>query len=758
MDGLSMSSRIKENNPKARIILTTAHSDMEYFIQSIDIGINQYILKPIDRQKLYAAIDSCKEQVMLEREIERKNQKIQESNKNMIRHERELRENLQKTIALKEIVSRSEENFRKVAENIQDAFWLRDGKKVLFINKAFELLFEHPVQGMYDNPELYKDFILQQDREQFQKAIASHESALKGTFSFEFRIKTASGVVKNIWYRDVYIQSEKENENRRLSTLSDISWKIENENLKNELIIAENSAKIKQRLLANVSHEIRTPLNGIFAMADIITDTSLSSQQLDYVETIKRSAEQLQEITDNLLDINDLSKDGIHQKQSLINTSAFFDPILKRYEEAAGEKGLAFRSVFAESFPKIFYSDPEKLKILLAHFFSNAIKFTSKGGITAEFQAETINNQSSRIEISVTDTGTGIKEEYLDKLFLSFSQQEESDSRPFEGLGLGLTICSKIASILNGEITVESKCKKGSKFSFSLLVKTSEEIQDEKKPKKAHIPELKLNVLYVEDKEVNQKIVSIILQNAKCKTDIASNGLEALEMVEKKQYDIILMDIQMPIMDGITATKELKKKHPDLPPVIGISANALKGDARYYISQGLDDYISKPVIPSILYSKINQWVIEGGKSYINGDEKLSEHADQLIGDISSVSDLDDETLNSLKEQTNNDTTIIIDLFGTFLQEADQLMERISHSIETNDDNTTREATHALKGLSATIGALKMYHVSAKMDKLHKENVYNESPALFKVLEKHYKTIKKIIDQTILKNTDRDNKS
>lgn len=757
MDGLSMSSRIKEINPKARIILTTAHSDMEYFIQSIDIGLNQYILKPIDRQKLYAAINNCKDQVMLEREIETKNNKIAQSNKNLIRHERELRENLQKTIALKEIISRSEENFRKVAENIQDAFWLSDNTNIIFINKAFELLFEHPADQMYDNPSLYQNFILQQDKEKFLEAIEKHEESQSGSFSFEFRIKTTSGRIKNIWYRDVFIESSKTNENRRLSTLSDISWKIENEALKNELTVAENSAKIKQRLLANVSHEIRTPLNGIFAMAEIMSETNLDNQQLEYIETIKESADLLEEITDNLLDINDLSKDGIHEKQIQITSSTFFQPILNKYQEKALEKGLTFHSVFSDSFPETFYSDPEKLKILLGHFFSNAIKFTSNGSIFAEFISESIDDTTQRLKLSVTDTGTGIKKEYLDKMFTGFSQQENSDSRSYEGLGLGLTICNKIASILHGEINVESKDKKGSKFTFSLLVKTSDTTDNkndhipDKQPLKINAPTLNLSVLYVEDKEVNQKIVSLMLQNAQCKTDIAANGLEAIELVEKNQYDIILMDIQMPVMDGITATKELKKKHPNLPPIIGVSANALKADARYYISQGLDDYISKPVVPAILYAKINQWVNKDGKSKPFEEQKPSDNKKTLTTHISAIDDLDTETIESLKEQTNNDTLILNDLFGTFIQEADQLIEKIDQSIEKNDNKSIREATHALKGLSATIGASKVYYVTAEMDKLHKKNLFTQTPALFKILKENYTSIKIIIESTLLKN-------
>jgi PAS domain S-box-containing protein len=746
MDGLSMSSRIKESDPKAKIILTTAHSDMEYFIQSIEIGINQYILKPIDREKLYAAINSCKEQVMLEREVKKQNDKLRKSNEMLTLHERDLRESLQKAIALKEIISKSEENFRYVAENIQDAFWLLNNKKVLFVNKAFEKLFELPSYHLFDNPNIFIEFIHDDDKELFKSNHSKHLQNKTGNFDAEFKIITSSGRVKDIWYRDIFVKSDKNSETRRLCTLSDISWKIENERLLQGLSLAEKSAQIKQRILANVSHEMRTPLNGVMVMADFMANTKLTPEQADYLATIRKSGEDLLDITINMLDINELENSDIIYKNE-INTKEFLLPIVETYRESAIKKQLSFISEFKPGFPETFISDSKRIEQLIRHFLLNAIKFTSTGEISIRFSYKEKNGSEGSIAIQVDDTGVGIKPDYLNKVFQLFSQQEESSSRQFEGLGLGLTICNRIATLLQGQIVVKSKLGKGTSFRFTFPVSRSEKAVKTSTIQNT-VPELNLKILCVEDKEVNQKIISIMMENAGCSVDIAPNGLEALKMFEQKAYDIILMDIQMPVMDGITATQELRKKHKKLPPIIGVSANALRADAQHYIAQGLDDYISKPVVPAILYSKIQQWM--GIKNNTNIKTETIETSSPLSKEYDQLMDLDMQTLETLREQTHNDDKIIIDLYSTFIQESDVLLSKMSQSISDSNKPNLKDSTHALKGLSATIGALKVYHIASEMDKLHKQKIFEDSESLFDVLLMEYNKVKTLINEKVIK--------
>jgi len=750
MDGLSMSSRIKEKDPAAKIILTTAHSDMEYFIQSIDIGINQYILKPIDRDKLYVAIDRCVEQINLEREVEKRRQDLETSNKKLIKQERELRENLQKTIALKEIISKSEENFRQVAENIQDALWVADGDKIIYVNKAFESLFAIPSQELYKSPGIFMKKIHKEDRENFLQQLEEHEKNKSDIFQYEFRVVISPKQINHIWYRDVFIKTTQKNEPRRIVVASDISRKIQNQKLQQDLMLAQKDVNIKKQFLANVSHELRTPLNGIISMVDVMLSTNLDENQKDYALTLKRSGEELLKITDELLDIHELEQDNISTQKNRIQTTQLEATLKNQFEPTARQKGIEFKTIIGEKFPAHFFSDYKLITQLLVHLVSNALKFTPKGEVHVIFSLLKEGETLQKIMIEVRDTGIGIRKENISKIFQLFARQDESNSRDFQGLGIGLSICSRITELLDGKIEVESELGQGSSFKVFLNVERAQKQPSEFGPKSndKKTPHLGANVLCVEDKEVNQKVIKILLENAFCQVDIAENGQVALQMFDENKHDLILMDIQMPVMDGITATKELRKKYQSLPPIIGVSANALKEDAQHYINEGLDDYIPKPLIPHKVYEKLESWLKQESKrrdvdkKSIRQESPLQKSENRNIGQPH----LDEKTLDDLNEQTQNNQEILKDLFVTFISEADTLLNKIKTSYESNDHQSAKDLTHALKGLSATVGASRVYDTTSQMDALHKKEDFKKAKELFPDLTQRYQKVRAIIQE------------
>ena len=753
MDGLSMSSKIKEINPKAKIILTTAHSDMEYFIHSIDIGISQYILKPLDRDKLYHAINTCVDQVIMERDIEKKNNDLIASNKKLLLQERELRESLQKTIALKEIISKSEENFRQLAENIQDAFWLCTGKKILYVNNTFQEIFEIPVSEIYDNACNLIDFVHPDDKSRFGEILIKHENKLEGSLQEEVRIITPKNNQKSILYRDVYIDSPGADQPRRVIAATDITRQKENEKLQQDLQIAEKSARIKQQLLANISHEMRTPMNGIMAMADILAQTQLQPQQQDYTQTIKSSAEALLEMINDLLDITEMEDENVSVKMQKFNPRNVFQDIINRFSNPAAQKDLYLTTSFDKGFPNLLKSDKKRVKQVLKSLLSNAVKFTSKGGIEVKFKHHKLNDKKWEITIEVIDTGIGIEEADQAKMFDVFTQKHDSDSRTFEGLGLGLTLCSKVADLLQGQIQMESSPQKGSKFIFSFPSEIVEEqiiaLPHAETPISKQL-NINAKVLYAEDKKVNQKVISIILENVGCTVDIAENGLQALEMYEQQSYDLILMDIQMPLMDGITAMKELRKKHNNLPPIIGLSANALQQDADKYIEQGLDDYIAKPVIPANLYSKMIEWLkIKSQNNVVVDTDKPTQATGEQTKKQSTIADLDADTYKTIEEQTRGDRAIISDLYNSFIEETEAILKEVEAAIEAKDTKQIASSIHALKGLSVTVGALGVYDISLKMDALHKQGKFEEAIPMFSILKEKFIISKKLIIKKIL---------
>jgi PAS domain S-box-containing protein len=466
MDGLSMSSKIKEIDPNAKIILTTAHSDMDYFLQSIDIGINQYIIKPIDREKLYYAIETCVNQVMMERELKEKNQALIEKNNELIIREMELRDTLEKTIALKGLISKSEENFRVVAENIQDAFWLETDGKVIYVNNAIEKILCLKLDNIYNDSGSFIDLVVLSQREEFRKKFTRHSDAQTGSMQDEIKIRCNNGIEKVLLYRDVFIQTDDSGINRRVIAFSDITRQKENEKLQHELIIADKSAKIKQQFLANISHEMRTPMNGIIAMAEILMKTTLDEKQSDYTRTIVNSAENLMEMINDLLDITELEQGKIVIKNQKVEARKTLGIIPESIKPRALGKGLYLNYHFDRNFPQCIYTDRRRVNQVLKNLITNAIKFTEKGGINITFSSREIDDLNQEIKIEVADTGIGIERLNQEKMFDLFTQQDGSDTRSYEGLGIGLTLCRKIAGLMNGRIELESTPGKGSRFTF----------------------------------------------------------------------------------------------------------------------------------------------------------------------------------------------------------------------------------------------------------------------------------------------------
>ncbi len=377
---------------------------------------------------------------------------------------------------------------------------------------------------------------------------------------------------------------------------TDITERKRSEELREKVAVAQRSAEFKQKFLANMSHEIRTPLTGIMGMAEILAKTELTPQQLDYLNTIRFSTGNLSEIIEQILDYSKIEAGKTNIKPKVFNSSELLQNARKLFESIC-KKDIKLVINHSTEIPEYIEADNHLVFQIINNLLHNAVKFTNKGQITINASIDKwIDDENLMLKIEVIDTGVGIKPESKNLLFKPFSQIYTSDNRRFEGTGLGLSICKEIVSLLDGKIDFESKSGKGSNFWFTFKAKSAQKHPDEKKIDEKKIDEdgSELKVLHVEDKEVNQKVASLMLESLGCKVKVANNGKEALEMFPKEKFDIILMDIQMPVMDGITATKELKKKFSSLPPIVGLSANAFEGDKEKYMNMGLDDYMTKP--------------------------------------------------------------------------------------------------------------------------------------------------------------------
>lgn len=391
--------------------------------------------------------------------------------------------------------------------------------------------------------------------------------------------------------------------------LSDITQRKEDEkNLKNLNVELEKSAaearqasELKSFFLANMSHEIRTPINGVIGMTNVVLDTELSKEQREHMEIIRSSADSLLAIINDILDLSKIESGKMDLEEIDFEASSLASDITKNLSIIAQQKGLLLKADIQQSLVENVIGDPGRIRQVLINLISNAIKFTHEGEIKVR-ALETLNTENELgIRFEVEDSGIGISTETLKKLFQPFTQADSTMSRKFGGTGLGLSICQRLVDLMGGKIGVDSIEDTGSTFWFEITLKKSlnkhahqiQHFEHDTSPTKTG------RILVVEDNFVNQKVARAMLEKIGHRVDTVGNGIEALRALEQFPYDLVLMDCQMPEMDGFEATQEIRSgkrpKVPKLIPIVAMTANALSGDKERCITAGMDDYISKPV-------------------------------------------------------------------------------------------------------------------------------------------------------------------
>jgi len=373
--------------------------------------------------------------------------------------------------------------------------------------------------------------------------------------------------------------------------------------LEETLAKMQDALRAKGEFLAVVSHEIRTPMNGVLGMAQLLQTTALSEEQKRYVETIQTSGETLVSIINDILDISKLDSGNVRLDARPVELRAVVKEVIDLLGAQARNKGLYLDLEIAADVPAWIKGDTTRLKQIITNLVGNALKFTHHGGVRVAMRTV---QQGQFLECQVQDTGIGIPPDRVDRLFEKFSQVDSSITRRYGGTGLGLVICKRLVESMGGQIRVESKQHEGSIFTFLVpLVPADPPGQQAARSPAARSGSAKLKILLVEDNAVNQMLVLGMLQKLGTHADVAMDGAEALELVREGGYDLILMDMQMPRMDGLTATRAIRAMSDIRQPrIVALTANAMDSDRTACLAAGMDDFLSKPFKMNELEEKL----------------------------------------------------------------------------------------------------------------------------------------------------------
>ncbi len=484
--------------------------------------------------------------------------------------------------------------------------------------------------------------------------------------------------------RDITEQNRIENELMEARVLAEMAAVLAEEakrKAEKSTQVAEDAVKAKQQFLSNMSHEIRTPMNAIIGFTKVVLKTQLTEKQKEYLNAIKISGNSLIVLINDILDLAKVDAGKMIFEKVPFKMSFSISAMLHLFETKIQEKNLELIKEYDNNIPEVLLGDPVRLHQIILNLVSNAVKFTSKGIIKVNVKLVEENDKTAIIGFSVTDTGIGIKESNIESIFENFQQASSGTSRLYGGTGLGLAIVKKLVETQNGTINVISTIGEGSTFSFTLpFEKTTAnaEFDIETVPIDTEVKNIK--VLVVEDMPLNQLLMKTVLDDFGFERDIASNGKIALEKMQSKSYDIILMDLQMPEMNGFEATEYIRNTMKSSIPIIALTADVTTVDVAKCKSVGMNDYIAKPIDERLLYSKITGLV-----------KKVKEaKLETATVSIKKCTDL-----SYLIQRTKSNPELMMEMIAIYLEQIPPLILIIKQSLQEKDWHTLYAAVHKI---------------------------------------------------------------
>jgi len=507
---------------------------------------------------------------------------------------------------------RNERYLRSILNTTRDGFWIVDAQgRIIDVNDAYCAM------SGFSREELLSMRISDQDPFEDPAVTAERIAriARNGSELFERRHRRKDGGVFDVEISASWLDIDG---GQSVCFCRDITERKRMENdLRSATARAEAANVAKSEFLANMSHEIRTPMSGVLGMTELLLDTRLDDEQRNFLETIRISAASLLGILNDILDISRIEAGRLELETLDFDLSALLENLCLPLRESARRKNIAFDCSIAPGVPLLLRGDPGRVQQVLTNLAGNAVKFTDKGEVRVHVSlAEECGEGAVFLRFSVRDTGIGIPPAKTGMIFKKFMQADASSTRRYGGAGLGLTISKELVQMMGGVMEVTSEEGKGSEFSFTILLdQQPKSSRKEATHRSVPLPALrveaeKTRILLVEDTPLNRLVVRGMLEKLGFVTDEAADGEQALAALERQSYDLVLMDCQMPNMDGYEATRRIRGLPGDVrnTPVLAMTAHAMLGDREKCLAAGMHDYISKPFTRSALIGVLNKWL------------------------------------------------------------------------------------------------------------------------------------------------------
>ena len=675
--GLELLKAIRLSGNLSPIIIVTSQGDEKIAVDAMKNGANDYIPKAL------LTGDGIAQSVRYMVNMKEKERRQKELESQLIATQHQLNA----VVANAPIIL--------FALNLQGVITLFEGKGLIELNINKDNYINQPLKNFSDKIPIHTEY--------FMKAITGDPVTIVEQWENKFF--------------EIFYNSIRDTEGRITGVIGVAADVTAHKRIQEELQvakqIAEETAKIKENFLANMSHEIRTPMNGIVGLTRILLSSTLNEEQKGYLSSIKICSDNLMVIINDILDFSKIEAGKMTFEQVPFSINESIKHSIDLFQNKADEKSIQLVSDLDKNLPSALVGDPTRLMQIINNLVSNAIKFTEKGEVRVLARVSELRDKKARITFEVKDSGIGIPEKSIDTIFESFTQASSDTTRKFGGTGLGLTIVKKLVELQGGQINIRSKIDVGTSFIFHLDYEVGEQIQrvvlvEDNSEDISH-----LSILIAEDNKINQLVVRKVFAGWKVQVEFADNGQIAVDKASQKSYDLILMDIQMPVMDGLIAAKTIRDTLPEPfrnVPIMAMTAHATASEKQKCFDHGMNDHINKPFEPLELKKKIialtksvkstfkefevNQTTLTTKEVKINKPNPVSvADKQEMIENFLSEPKIN---LTYLKQIADGNESFVIEMIEMFLNKTPEAIQEMNRHYTSRNWEEFKKIAHRIK--------------------------------------------------------------